>query len=146
MKVSLKWKEGMQFVGQVSDHMAPMDAKAPLGKDTAPTPKELVALGLGGCTAMDVAALLKKYKQQPRSFQVEVETEATTGGHPVTFKNAKVIYQVEGEVEADKLLEAVRLSMTKFCGVTAMLSKALPITYVVQLNGQEIGQGQASFD
>jgi putative redox protein len=42
-------------------------------------------------------------------------------------------------------MESVRLSQTKFCGVSAMLSKAFPIKYVVRLNGQEIGQGQAEF-
>jgi len=123
-----------------------MDAKAPIGKDSAPTPKDLVALGLGGCTAMDVIALLKKYKQLPESFAVEVETTPSEGRVPVVFTKATLSFVVRGQVEPAKLLEAVTLSQTKYCGVTAMLLKSFPITYRVELNGEEVGTGVARFE
>lgn len=135
----------MVFLGQVDNHPVTMDAKAPLGKNQAPTPKELLALGMGGCTAMDVLALLKKYKQPPEAFEIEVDITSSQG-HPVTFQEAVLTYSVRGEIEAEKLLEAVRLSQTKYCGVSAMLSKALPIRYRVELNGKKIGTGEASFE
>ncbi len=145
MRIELKWSDGMQFEGQAEAHTIAMDAKAPLGKNSGPTPKELVVMGLGGCTAMDVISLLKKFKQLPRSFHVDVEVESSTGVQPAVFTKGRITYQVEGEVDPERLLEAVRLSQTKYCGVSSMLSKAFPIHYNVQLNGREIGTGQASF-
>ncbi len=145
MQVHLSWSDGMKFEGQADGNSVGMDAKAPLGKNAAATPKELVALGLGGCTAMDVIALLKKYKQMPRTFRVDVNIESSTGVQPVVFLGAQITYEVEGDVASDRLLEAVRLSQTKFCGVSSMLAKVIPIHYNVKLNGQEIGTGQASF-
>lgn len=145
MQTSIVWKDGMTFDGTVEDHVVPMDAKAPIGKNTAPTPKELVALGLGGCTAMDVIALLKKYKQPPKTFRVDVEIQPSTGVQPAVFDKAVLVFTVDGPVEADKLNEAVKLSQTKYCGVSAMLSKAFPIEYRVLLNGVEIDTGTAKF-
>ena len=122
-----------------------MDAKSPIGRGSALTPKELVASGLGGCTAMDVVALLRKNKQDLRSLNVDVDVTPSTGAHPVVFTKAHLTFRVEGTVDPKILNEAVHLSQTKFCGVSAMLSKAFPITYEVLLNGQKVGEGKADF-
>lgn len=146
MKAIVGWKDGMELIGKVSSHTVPMDASSPIGKDKAPTPKELVAMGLGGCTAMDVIALLKKYQQPPKTFSVDIDIKSSTGRHPIIFEKAVLSFIVEGEVKAEKLIEAVTLSQTKFCGVSAMLSKSFPIEYRIVLNGVEVGTGAAKFD
>lgn len=145
MKTAIVWKDGMEFDGVAENHIVPMDAKTPIGKNSAASPKELVALGLGGCTAMDVIALLKKHKQLPESFRVDLEIVPSTGAHPIVFESAVLSFAVEGSVDADKLNEAVHLSQTKYCGVSAMLSKSFPIEYRVILNGAEIGSGTTKF-
>ncbi len=146
MKTTVIWKDAMEFEGTAGPHVMRMDAKAPIGKDSAATPKELVAMGLGGCTAMDVIALLKKYKQPPESFQIDIDVQPSTAGHPIVFEKAVLKFVVNGSIDADKLIEAVTLSQTKYCGVSAMLSKALPIEYKIVLNGTEIGFGTANFE
>lgn len=145
MKASISWQGDMEFEGLVDNHTVAMDAKAPIGKSKAATPKELVALGLGGCTAMDIIALLRKYKQPPKKFSIDVEIQPSTGSHPIVFEKAILSFFVEGDIEAEKLMEAVHLSQSKFCGVSAMLSKALPIHYRVILNNLEVGTGAANF-
>lgn len=145
MKTAVVWKDGMEFNGGVNAHTVPMDANSPIGKGKAPTPKELVAMGLGGCTAMDVIALLKKYKQPPQAFRVEVEIVPSTGAPPIVFEKAILTFVVDGPVDSEKVIEAVRLSQTKYCGVSAMLSKSFPIGYRIILNGTEVGMGSAKF-
>lgn len=145
MKTAVVWKDGMEFYGRANDHTVPMDANSPIGKNKAPTPKELVTMGLGGCTAMDVIALLKKHKQPPKAFSVDIEIQPSTGAHPIVFEKAVLSFIVEGAVEAEKLIDAVKLSQTKYCGVSAMLSKSFPIEYRVILNGCEVGTGTAKF-
>ena len=145
MKSTLHWNENMAFKVKVDSHELLIDAKTPIGKDSAPTPKDLVGIGLGGCTAMDVIALMKKHKQPVESLDVEVDITPSEGTQPVVFTKATITFKAKGQIDKDKLLEAVHLSQTKYCGVSAMLSKAFPIHYIVELNDTQIGTGQATF-
>ncbi len=146
MKSVLKWTEGMQFEATADGHTVPMDAKSPIGKNQYMTPKELVATGLGGCTAMDVIALLKKHKQAYETFEVAVDITMSTGGYPTVFTHAELTFTATGQVESKILLDAVHLSQTKYCGVSAMILKACPIHYTVILNNENIGEGDAQFE
>jgi len=145
MKSVLKWTEGMAFDSESDGHIVRIDAKSPLGKNTGPTPKELVVVGLGGCTAMDVIALLKKHKQLPESFSVTVDVTPSTGRQPAVFEGAQITFAVSGNVDSGVLLDAVRRSQSLYCGVSKMLAMAFPIRYGVELNGVLIGSGEAQF-
>lgn len=142
----MSWIENMKLEAVSDSNKVTMDAKSPIGHGQAMTPKELVAAGLGGCTAMDVIALLKKHKQNYKTLDVDVDITTTTGVQPATFQKAEVIFNVTGEVDANILLDSVKLSQTKYCGVSAMLVKAFPINYSVILNSIKIGEGQAHFN
>ncbi len=94
---------------------------------------------------MDVVALLKTHKQPFKSFDVEVDIETSQGVQPAGFTKAVVTFNAIGDIDRGIFLEAVKLSQTKYCGVSAMLAKALPIHYIVILNSEKIGEGQAHF-
>jgi putative redox protein len=143
MKTNTVWKKNMNFVGECGENQVPMDAKAPLGNAEGMTPKELVVIGLSGCTAMDVIALMKKHKQEVKHFNVEADVTKSSGGYPEVFSHILLTFKAEGEIDREKLAEAVKLSQTKYCGVSAMLAKALPIDYKVVLNNEEIASGKA---
>lgn len=145
MEAKLNWLEGMSFQAECAGHGVKLDAKSPIGKGGALTPKELVAIGLAGCTAMDVVALLKKHKQTFTDFNMSVDVESTTGVQPAVFTKAVLKYSLAGPVDAKILLESVNLSQTKYCGVSAMLAKAFPISYQVFLDEKLIGEGNSHF-
>ena len=145
ISTTLQLTTGMAFNAECGPHQLLIDTKSPLGKDSGPTPKELVVIGLAGCTAMDVAALLKKYKQPVQQFTVKTNVEQATESHPHVFKTAHIEFHIEGEVDGAKALEAVTLSQTKYCGVSAMISKTTPIHYSVFVNGSSVGEGTANF-
>lgn len=135
----------MRFTAQSGDHKVEMDTNAPIGSDTALTPKQLLVAGICGCTAMDVVALLKKHKQPLESFQVEADATPTEGVYPAVYKEIKLFFRLKGQLDESKVLESVALSQTKYCGVSAMVSKSVPISYTVELNGKNIGAGRAEF-
>ncbi|MBX3040872.1 MAG: OsmC family protein, partial [Bdellovibrionaceae bacterium] len=124
MKNTLKWTGNMKFESTVGANTVSMDANPPIGSGSAQTPKELVAAGLGGCTAMDVVALLKKHKQPFESLDVDIEIEMSKGGYPAVFTKALLTFKATGAVDPKLLLEAVHLSQTKYCGVSAMLVRS----------------------
>ncbi len=145
MKIVTQWSEKMHFVASADGHEVGMDAKAPIGSDSALTPKQLVVAGLAGCTAMDVIALMKKYKQPVESFHVEAEVEKSTGVYPEVFTGAELVFRLTGVLDEAKVIEAVFLSQTKYCGVSAMLAKAFPIRYRIEINGKSVGEESRAF-
>jgi putative redox protein len=145
MQAQLKWTGGMKFEATTDGHLVQMDAKSPIGAGSAMTPKDLVAVALGGCTAMDVIALLKKHKQDYKSLDVLVDIAISNSGQPVVFTSAALTFRATGTIDKAIFLDAVRLSQTKYCGVSAMLVKSFPIKYVVELNGDQIGEGNTDF-
>lgn len=145
MQAKTVWKEKMQFQGSSGGHEVMLDTKSPVGSDTGLTPKELVAIGACGCTAMDVVGLMRKFKQNLTSLEVSADITTTEKVHPAVFTGLRFQFDAKGEVDPQKLLEAVSLSQTKYCGVSAMLADSFPIDYVVHLNGEEIGRGKAKF-
>lgn len=144
---AIHWQGKLSYQGESRDYKVMMDAKKESGgQDKGMTPKEMVLVGLCGCTGMDVISLLtSKYKLNVTACDVSVEATSSEGGHPVVWTHLQLSFDINGEVPAEKALQAVELSMTKYCGVSAMLSKACPIQYNVNLNGQEVGTGQAKF-
>lgn len=148
MKISaeIHWIQGIGFEVQVRDHHQFTDGKKEFGgKDRGPNPKEYVLAGLCGCSGMDVVSLLKKYKVAYDSFDVTAETELTST-HPIIFSEIHLYFKISGSlVDTTQFQKAVELSMTKYCGVSAMLSKAVPIHYHIVSNGQEVQMGLANF-
>lgn len=146
MKAELNWSDKMLFHAQAGDHQVAVDAKPPIGSAQGMAPKELLLSALMSCTAMDVVALLKKHKQKLERFRITIEAPISEGGHPKTFTRADLLFDVAGEIDEAILLASVRASQTQFCGVSAMLSRAFPISYSIMLNGSAIGSGSAHFE
>lgn len=144
----LKWITGISFQSTLRDHKIIMDSRKEVGgQNLGPTPKELLLAGICGCSGMDVVSLLKKYKINFTHCDISAETE-TRNTHPAIFGPIKLFYKIEiqGEFDSALVLKAVELSMTKYCGVSAMVNPVSPISYEVSANGQLLGQGQARFE
>jgi putative redox protein len=100
------------------------------GEDTAARPKELLLMGLCGCTGMDVVSILKKMRQEPDSFRLEVDADQTDE-HPMVFKKIHLKYYFRGSLDKEKVHRAVELSQTKYCGVSEILRKSSELTYEI---------------
>ena len=144
MELVCTWQEKMAFTATCRQHSVPMDAKAPFGTDRAATPKELLLASICGCSGIDVISLLRKARQLPDEFTIDAHAD-TTQGQPSVFKAVHIVYKVRGALQPEVVLDAVHQSMTLYCGVSAMVVKACPITYDVQLNDVVVGCGAADF-
>ena len=145
MKVNTRWTEKMSLLAVADGHEVGMDAKRPIGAGSAQTPKELVIAGLTGCTAMDVVALLKKHRQPLESFEIDAEVEKSASGYPEVFTKAMLTFKFKGALDESRVIEAVTLSQTQYCGVSAMLAKAFPIFYRIEINGALVGSVGRAF-
>ena len=135
MNVNITWKGGMAFEGAGnSGFIQKMDTGSSIGGgDSAGGPMEFIALGLAGCTGMDVISILQKKKQPVIGFNVRV-TAGRSQDHPKVFTDAVIEYLIVGRnVEEAAVLRAIELSAEKYCPAHAMLSKAFPIRMVYTL-------------
>ncbi len=102
------------------------------------SPMELVLMGVGGCSAIDVISILKKQRQEITSYHIEVlgEREEVKGAKP--FKAIHVKVHLEGEITPEKAARAASLSFEKYCSVSITLEPAVKISYEVILNGSPV--------
>lgn len=129
MKATVHWKDKLEFVGSadVSGIPVQMDSVAAGANANGASPMELIALGLAGCTAMDIISIMRKKQQKVTRFDVQVDAPRASEP-PKVFTSAVLTYIVTGlEVQEDALLRAIELSVTRYCPVHAMLAQAFPI-------------------
>ena len=93
-----------------------------------PNPMEAVLGATGGCSAMDVIAILRKKRQRVTGYEIEVTAERREE-HPRAFTRIDILHRVRGhDMSAAAVEEAIRLSDTKYCSVHAMLVPAVTLT------------------
>lgn len=129
MDVTMTWQGGMAFDGVVpSGFLHRLDADESVGGgNSGARPMELIAMGLAGCTAMDVISILQKKRQAVTDFQVLFHGDRARE-HPKVFTQAVIEFQVYGtDVDETALLRAIELSAQNYCPAQAMLEKAFPI-------------------
>jgi len=130
MDAKATWHKGLTFTGSASGSgfSVPLGADARVGgQNDGFRPLELLAVGLAGCTGMDVISILEKKRQQVTAFEVRVHADLADE-HPHVFTRVLVEYVVTGKgVEREAVERAVSLSETKYCSAQAMLRKATPI-------------------
>lgn len=136
MEAMVKWTNGMAFEGHQDGHVIGLDAALEFGgQGKGSKPKTLLLTALNGCTAMDVVSMLGKMQVKLDGFEVHSSAELTED-HPKVFKSIHIRYVFRGkDLPVDKLQRAVSLSQDKYCGVSAMLAKACPLTHEIVVEG-----------
>ncbi|MEY2636559.1 MAG: hypothetical protein RLZZ197_1035 [Bacteroidota bacterium] len=109
------------------------------GHNAGARPMELLLMGLGGCTAIDVILILKKQRQIVEDFQIRVqgEREKIEGTEKTPFRNINIQFELKGAIDGNKALKAIQMSMDKYCSATAQLEPSATITHTLVLNGEK---------
>lgn len=98
-------------------------------------PMQMILMGLGGCSGIDIVAILKKQRQTVESFSMKVEGEREKGKEPSLWENINIVFELKGTIDPDKAYRACELSMEKYCSVAATLRGAgAKITWEVKVN------------
>lgn len=129
MKAIVNWKQNLTFIGSAdSGYSLQMDAEAALGGDNSGVrPMELLALGLAGCTAMDVISILRKKRQDVTQFDVRVDARRSKE-HPKVFTQMVITYIVTGKsVDEIAVLRCIELAAMKYCPAQFMFAQVVPI-------------------
>ena len=126
---------GMSFLGDTaSGHQVTLDVSPQFGGANAgPEPLDLLLLSLGSCTGMDVISILHKKRQIVTQYGINVFANQAQD-HPKVFTEIVVEHVVVGEnVDPKAVARSLELSITKYCPVHAMLSRAVKIEHVYRV-------------
>ena len=137
MQATVRWTgpDGMSFLAETgSGHLVAMDvAPEAGGRNLAPRPMEMVLLGAGGCTGLDVVLILKRGRHQVSGCEVRLEAERAET-EPKVFTRITLHFLVRGKgLPREAVERAVRLSHDKYCSATAMLAKTAEIVTQVEV-------------
>ena len=135
MKARVQWLDGRAFVGESgSGHAVVMDgAPESGGRNVGVRPMEMLLLGLGGCTAVDIVMILERMREKVTGLDIALEAERA-GEDPKVFTHVKLIYKVTGRnLKPANVERAVNLSAEKYCSATAMFEKTAKIEHSFEI-------------
>lgn len=121
----------MQFVAVAnSGHAVVMDGPLSVGgNNSGVSPMELLLMGTGGCSGMDVISVLQKKKQHVTSLEIHVVGEKADE-HPKKYTAITIEFVITGKnISEEAVKRSVQLSMDKYCSVKATLEGTAQITY-----------------
>jgi putative redox protein len=105
------------------------------GKGNGIRPMQMLMMGLGGCSAIDVVMILKKQRQEVTDFHIEIEGAREKDKEPALWEKAHVIFHLKGNIDPDKAARAVELSMNKYCSVAETLRRSgTQLTWETKVN------------
>ena len=128
MDAKVTWKNEGLLLNATADTGGTIDLASGLDKGAEGfRPMELLAMGMAGCSAMDVLSILKKKRQEVIDFEVKVHTEKAET-YPMIWTEAVVEYVVTGRNIDPKAVErAMELSRNTYCPAMGMIGQAVDI-------------------
>ena len=131
MKATIDWQGALEFSASAdSGHTVTIDGPPDIGgQNRGFRPMEMILLGVGGCSAMDVMHILRKSRQDVTDCRIEVDgTRAETD--PKVFTDIHLRFVVTGNDLSEKhVARAVQLSAEKYCSASIMLAASVNITH-----------------
>jgi len=97
------------------------------GQNYGVRPMQMLLMGLGGCSAIDVISILKKQRQEVLDYRMKISGDREAGVEPSLWQNITIEFHLKGDIDEDKAKRAVELSINKYCSVAATLEKPEPI-------------------
>ena len=137
MKCRVKWLDHMSFVGESdSGHSVVMDSSPDFGgRDLGVRPMEMLLLGLGGCTSIDVVSILQKSRQDLVDCEVEIEADRADD-IPKVFTRVHLHFIVKGnDLDPFKVKKAIDLSADKYCSASRMFEKTAEMSHDFEIVG-----------
>lgn len=100
------------------------------GTDKGLRPMELVAAGVAGCVAIDLILILQKQRIDSDKFNIEIEANRVDGT-PSPFENIHLKFELDLEIDANRLAKNIQLVIEKYCSVSASLKESIDITFEI---------------
>ncbi|MDF2438760.1 MAG: OsmC family protein [Bacteroidota bacterium] len=138
MRIELKRLDDAFHFEGVSEtgNIVHMDAGENIGgHNKGVRPMQMLIMGVGGCSAIDIVLILKKQRQVIEDFQMTIDAEREKDKEPALWKSVHIHFKLKGTIDKEKAERAVQLSLEKYCSVSKTLEIAgATISYQISVN------------
>lgn len=140
MKARIKWAEKAAFIAESgSGHAIVIDGPPDIGgRNLGPRPMEVLLMGVGACSTVDVVYILQKARQTVTDCYVEMDSKRAET-EPKVFTDIHMHFVVTGRNLAENHVKrAVELSAEKYCSASIMLKRGgVNVTYGYEIRAAE---------
>ena len=111
------------------------------GQGSGAGPMQLLLMGIGGCSGIDILSILRKGRNQVDSFAASIEGDRAEGEVPSLYKDIRIHYALSGtDLDPEKVRRAIDLSLEKYCSVSKTLEATAAISYTFAVNEVEYAE------
>lgn len=138
MEIYLRRKSGkFNFEAQnESGFTVELDAKAAIGGDGKGfRPMEMLLVGLGGCSAIDMVNILTKQKEVLEDIHIRIQASRREEEQPPIFDTIGIHFILSGELNIAKVERALQMTFEKYCSVANILSRSATVKYSFEISG-----------
>jgi putative redox protein len=107
-----------------------LDAKPEIGGEGKGfRPMEMLLVGLGGCSGIDVVNVLKKQKEPLTDIKINIKASREEEQTPSIFKEITIHFDLYGVLNPQKVERALALTFEKYCSVSNILQRSAQIHF-----------------
>ena len=101
-------------------------------------PMQMLLMGLGGCSGIDIVSILKKQRLVIEDFSMKITGQRKKDIDPSLWESIHIVFELTGNIEPDKAYRACALSIDKYCSVAQTLKRSgTKITWEVNVNANK---------
>ncbi|WP_256004781.1 OsmC family protein [Pedobacter deserti] len=136
MEINLIRKSGkFNFEAQNSGGFSvELDAKAEIGGEGKGfRPMEMLLIGLGGCSGIDMVNILAKQKEELNDIKIAIRAERREE-IPSIFETINIHFDLYGSLSTQKVERALSMTFEKYCSVANILERSAQLKYTYTIH------------
>ena len=111
-------------------HIVNIDANPQIGGEGKGfRPMEMLLIGLGGCSGIDMVNVLDKQKEPLKDISIKITATRKTDEVPAIFESVNVHFDLYGQLNLQKVERALSLTFEKYCSVANIIGRSATITF-----------------
>ncbi|MCJ0743860.1 OsmC family protein [Pedobacter montanisoli] len=137
MEINLTRKSGKFNFEAINEqgHAVLLDGKPAIGGEGKGfRPMEMLLVGLGGCSGIDVVNVLTKQREPLNDIKIHIKATRKEEEIPPIFDVIDIRFDLFGDVSEEKVKRALQMTFDKYCSVSNILSRSATINFSYTIN------------
>lgn len=97
-------------------------------------PMEMLLVGLGGCSGIDMVNVLTKQKEPLDDIKISIKATRKEEETPAIFDVIDIRFELYGDLNIQKVERALALTFDKYCSVSNILGRSATINFSYEVH------------